>query len=165
MKKNKLLFLTTGTQEPFDRLVRAIDEVAHLTEWEIIVQAIPGEYIPTNFKSVEFMEPMEYEKILNRADIVISHAGIGIIMKCIEAKKTAVLLARDYKFKEHRNDHQIFTIEKIGGYDNIRIAKNVEDLKTILIELNKKSDKEIIRNELDASYAHLTEYAARFVGL
>ena len=39
-----MIFVTVGTQEPFDRLIKAIDELAAVVEEQIVVQAFESSY-------------------------------------------------------------------------------------------------------------------------
>ena len=60
-----MIFLTTGTQLPFDRLVRAVDEWAGGQEpgCEIFAQVLPAEqdpYQPKHFKTVARLSPADY---------------------------------------------------------------------------------------------------------
>ena len=53
-----MIFVTTGTQIPFDRLIKAIDDVyPYLGDVEIIVQVAQSGYKVENFTCHEFIPP------------------------------------------------------------------------------------------------------------
>ena len=85
-----MIFVTIGTQEPFDRLVRAIDEIASELEEDIIVQAPLKDYQPLNFKTFKFMDPGVFESNFKKADLIVSHAGMGTILLALELGKTKI---------------------------------------------------------------------------
>ena len=55
-----MIFCTIGTQAPFDRFVKIIDEVAAHLDEEIIAQVYKSEYVAQNIRTVEFLPPDEY---------------------------------------------------------------------------------------------------------
>jgi len=134
-----MIFVTVGTQEPFDRLVKAVDEVYNeLDDKDIIVQAPLESFKPQNFKTVKFIPPSEYSEIFERAALIIGHAGTGTIISALLKQKPLILMPRICKYGEHRNDHQLSTVQKFGSFDNIYIAENEIALKKILLEINPK---------------------------
>ena len=60
-----MIFVTVGTQIPFDRLIRMVDEIApQLNGEEIIAQSCNGDYVPVNFKTEQFIPPARFEQNL-----------------------------------------------------------------------------------------------------
>lgn len=51
-----MIFCTIGTQAPFDRFVKMIDEVAPALQEEIIVQTLKGSYAPQHVKVVGILD-------------------------------------------------------------------------------------------------------------
>lgn len=101
------IFVTLGTIRPyrFDRLVdtvlasiRASDEVV----WQL------GETtrtdLPGNFEQVYSDEQMT--RLIDWADIVVTHAGVGSALKILEAGKSPLLGVRDPSNHEHVDSHQ-----------------------------------------------------------
>lgn len=134
-----MIFVTVGTQEPFDRLIRAVDEVYNeLFDKDIFVQAPMANFQPKNFKPVRFINPSGYSEIFERADLIIGHAGTGTIISALLKQKPLIIMPRICKFGEHRNDHQLSTVQKFGLIDNIHVAENEIALKKLLNEVNSK---------------------------
>lgn len=134
-----MIFVTVGTQEPFDRLIKAIDEVYHeMEDRDLVVQAPLEDFEPKNFKTVQFIDPSEFSDIFERADLIIGHAGTGTILSALVKQKPLVIMPRICKYGEHRNDHQLSTVQKFGSFDNIHVAENEEALKKLLKEVSSK---------------------------
>jgi UDP-N-acetylglucosamine transferase subunit ALG13 len=118
-----LIFVTVGTEFPFDRLVRAMDDwaVAHPQE-TLLAQIGTGSYEPRHMTWHRRMGRAAYAEAVTAAEIVVAHAGIGSVVTAGEHGKPVVLLPRLARFGEQRNDHQIDTADKLGGRPGIRIA-------------------------------------------
>jgi len=125
-----LIFLTLGTQLPFDRLVEALDQAAIQLGEEVVAQIGYGQYKPQNFSSVEIMSPDDFEDTLSRARVVVSHAGIGTLLTGLKYEKPLVVMARRAAFGEHRNDHQLATVEEISQIEGVYVAEDSTDIVT-----------------------------------
>lgn len=53
-----MIFCTIGTQAPFDRFVRIVDEVAAHLDEEVIAQVYKSEYQAKNIQTVDFCRLM-----------------------------------------------------------------------------------------------------------
>jgi len=128
-RKGPVIFVVTGTQAPFDRLLSIIDKWAvSQNAYSIIAQTANSEINFKNMTCFSFMEPDIFNEYFNNADVIIGHAGIGTIIMALENKKKLVVFPRLVKYNEHRNDHQhhtAFGFEKLGL---INVAYNEKDL-------------------------------------
>jgi len=128
-RKGPVIFVVTGTQAPFDRLLSIIDKWAvSQNAYSIIAQTANSEINFNNMTCFSFMEPDIFNEYFNNADVIIGHAGIGTIIMALENKKKLVVFPRLVKYNEHRNDHQhhtAFGFEKLGL---INVAYNEKDL-------------------------------------
>jgi UDP-N-acetylglucosamine transferase subunit ALG13 len=128
-RKGPVIFVVTGTQAPFDRLLSIIDKWAinHDT-YSVIAQTANSEINFKNMTCFDYLEPDVFNEYFNNADVIIGHAGMGTIIKALENKKKLVVFPRLVKYNEHRNDHQhhtAFGFEKLGL---INVAYNEKDL-------------------------------------
>ena len=89
-----MIFLTVGTQFPFDRLVTAIDVAIDqsLLNIEIFAQIGESSYKPRNFEAVPFLKKTLFDKHFSEADSIISHAGMGIITMALEHRKPLIVM-------------------------------------------------------------------------
>ncbi|TVZ27531.1 UDP-N-acetylglucosamine transferase subunit ALG13 [Gillisia sp. Hel_I_86] len=134
-----MIFVTVGTQEPFDRLIKAVDEIIpELEDQEIIVQAPMKSYKPIHFKTFKFIDPIKYNMIFNRADFIISHAGMGTILSAMTTGKTLIIMPRLIKYGEHRNEHQLHTAKKFKSLNYINVVDDENELKAVLLGKNKQ---------------------------
>jgi UDP-N-acetylglucosamine transferase subunit ALG13 len=128
-RKGPVIFVVTGTQAPFDRLLSIIDKWAIKQDtYSIIAQTANSEINFKNMTCFDYLEPDVFNEYFNNADVIIGHAGMGTIIKALENKKKLVVFPRLVKYNEHRNDHQhhtAFGFEKLGL---INVAYNEKDL-------------------------------------
>jgi UDP-N-acetylglucosamine transferase subunit ALG13 len=128
-RKGPVIFVVTGTQAPFDRLLSIIDNWAvNQDTYSVIAQTANSEINFKNMTCFDYLEPDVFNEYFNNADVIIGHAGMGTIIKALENKKKLVVFPRLVKYNEHRNDHQhhtAFGFEKLGL---INVAYNEKDL-------------------------------------
>ncbi|UKJ07067.1 PssE/Cps14G family polysaccharide biosynthesis glycosyltransferase [Solitalea lacus] len=130
-----MIFLTIGTQEPFDRLIKAVDEIAEIIDRPIIAQVAKTSYVVKNMQAHEFVSPTEFNSYFNQAKLIISHAGMGTIITALEKEKPIIVLPRIAKLGEHRNDHQLATAKSFDKLKYIHVAYNEHQLKDKLLSL------------------------------
>ncbi len=134
-----MIFLTVGTQFPFDRIVQAVDDAFDdgLIDEEIFAQIGESSYRPRNFKSVTILEKRQYDKIFKEASCIISHAGIGTITMTLDNHKPMLVTPRLRKYGEVVNDHQKAIADEFEKHGHILVAYSVEELPEKLRELKK----------------------------
>lgn len=124
-----MIFITAGTQESFDRLIKVADELADLLpDVPIVAQALASTYRPNNVRVINFVTPVEFENYIKNASLVISHAGMGTIISALVHQKPIIVMPRLLKFKEHRNEHQLATALKLDQLQYINVAYNEKEL-------------------------------------
>lgn len=133
-----MIFLTVGTHEPFDRLVRAMDawcarqQASGHTLFGQIAERRPGDYIPKHFEWTPRLAPAEYAARFAEADLIVSHAGMGSILTALQSAKPIVILPRRAHLHETRNDHQFSTVKMLGSRPGIYVADNEVVLPSII---------------------------------
>jgi beta-1,4-N-acetylglucosaminyltransferase len=132
-----MIFLTVGTQFPFDRLVKAIDVIVGkgLINEEIFGQIGEGAYKPQNFQTVAFLEKNIFDDHLKNASGVIGHAGMGTIRSALEYNKPLLVMPRLSKYHEVVHDHQVAIAKKFEEQKHILVAYQKEDLPQKAMEL------------------------------
>ena len=102
------IFVTIGTYQPFDRLIKIMDLISlNHPNWEFISQIGNGSYVPVNMKYERILSEDQFDHIFNESDVIVSHAGMGTIISCLERNKPILTLPRIAKYGEHINDHQL----------------------------------------------------------
>jgi UDP-N-acetylglucosamine transferase subunit ALG13 len=152
-----MIFLTVGTQLPFERLIQCVDELCEKNpELEVFGQIGHCEYIPKHFKYNETLSIQEFNKLFLSADYVISHAGMGSILTALSNNKPILMMPRQVKFSEHRNDHQLGTAKNFSDKSGCYVFNNLIELEShysnllkndsIVSSVNKYAPDETISN-------------------
>jgi UDP-N-acetylglucosamine transferase subunit ALG13 len=151
-----LIFVTVGSNEPFDRLVKAMDEwSAELGYGDIFGQIGEGRYEPTHFPFVRTLTPHAYHDKLDAATIVVSHVGSGTIIGAVHSGKPMVLLPRRVDYHEVRNSHQLDSAHRLIGQPGIFIADQTADLPACIADALMAPALELAPND------HLTSLISR----
>ena len=66
-----MIFVTIGTQEPFDRLIKSIIKIAKVTDEQFIVQTPTYMSETKNVQFVDFLSPEEYLAVFKKSKLVI----------------------------------------------------------------------------------------------
>lgn len=132
-----MIFVTVGTQLPFDRMVRVVDTWAHLRgRDDVFAQIGPTEWRPSHIASVPFLEADECHRRIRDASLVVAHAGMGSILTALELGKPIVVMPRRSDLAEHRNDHQMATAKWFLAQGRIAVAMHEEELIARLDEVD-----------------------------
>lgn len=150
-----MIFVTLGTQDKdFSRLLKAIDkEIEKGTIKEkVIVQAGHTKYESKNMEIFDLIPTDEFNEIIEKCDLIITHGGVGNILSAIKKNKPVIAAARLKKFKEHTNDHQKQIIGEFSkqGYilelrDFGKVGKMIEKAKTFKAKKFKSNTKNMIK--------------------
>jgi len=112
-----MIFVILGTQDkPFTRLLKMLEE-ADIDE-KIIVQAGYTSFSSEKMEVRDYIPKPEFSKLIEEADLVIAHGGVGTIMECLKKGKKLLVVPRLSKYGEHQNDHQLEITETFAekGY-------------------------------------------------
>lgn len=104
-----MILVTLGTQDkPFTRLLDAIQKAINdgIIKEEVIVQAGHTKYESSNMKIFDLIPADEFDQLVKKCRILITHGGVGSITTGLKAGKIVIAAARLSKYKEHTNDHQ-----------------------------------------------------------
>ena len=104
-----MILVILGTQDKqFPRLLEAIDkEIEKGTiKDRVVVQAGQTKYESKNMEILGLLPEPEFNKLMDEADLIITHGGAGTILSAIKKGKRVIACARLAKYKEHHNDHQ-----------------------------------------------------------
>ena len=130
-----MIFLTVGTQEPFDRLVAAVDDWAAAHDVPVFGQLgalKPGSHRPQHFEWREFITADEYQQRLEASRLLVAHVGMGSIISALTYGKPLVMMARRASLGEHRNEHQLATAAKFQGRPGLHIAADAAELEPMI---------------------------------
>jgi UDP-N-acetylglucosamine transferase subunit ALG13 len=145
-----VIFVTVGTELPFDRLVRPIDEWASRTgRKDIFAQIGPSTLRPEHIEWANFIDASECRKRIADASVVIAHAGMGTILIARELGKPILVMPRRAALAEHRTDHQLGTVRELAARNAIVPVMDENELMAKLDNLDS----------LAASTDHISPFA------
>lgn len=127
-----MIFVATGTQFPFDRLIEYMDTWANSHETEVFAQIGEGNYQPQYANFETFISIEAYNQKIQQADLFISHAGMGNIISAKEHRTPIIVVNREAKLGEHRNDHQTEGLSWMGELDGVYTASTQQELYSLL---------------------------------
>lgn len=130
-----MIFVTVGTQAPFDRMIRVVDAWAKdHPEERVIAQIGESSYVPQHCKAVEMLSPQACRDLMKQAHVIVAHAGMGTILLALELGKPVIIMPRRAALGEQRNDHQLATAEQLSSLQLVKVAQDDESLLTCLTE-------------------------------
>lgn len=116
-----MIFVTVGTQpNGFLRCLKEVEKMIdtyQITE-EVVAQIGNTNFETNKFKTIPFTSVTEFDELISKASVVITHAGSGAIFGSIKAGKKIIAMARLHDFNEMADNHQTELIKKLseGGY-------------------------------------------------
>ncbi len=131
-----LILVLCGTQkQDFTRLLRLVEQVAD--QEEVVVQAGHNQYKTNKMKLFDFTSNDEMEKLYQKADLIVTHAGAGSILQGVKSQKRIIAVPRLKKYQEHVNDHQLELANKLEELGCILTYHDGEDF----LELYERAKK------------------------
>ena len=77
----------------------------------------------------------DFEALFQEADLVVTHAGMGNLLLCLERAKPFFMLPRLAGLREHRNDHQRDSADAISVRYGIPAFYEIEPLVEEIVGL------------------------------
>jgi UDP-N-acetylglucosamine transferase subunit ALG13 len=129
-----LIFVITGMHEhPFDRLVQAVDEYVRDGVFEdAYIQTGYSNYKPQHCPWSKAIDFEEFERIMERADIIITHGGAGSIAGALERNKPTIAVPRLKRYGEHNNDHQLELVSVLEKAGRILVVQDMLELPSVV---------------------------------
>lgn len=145
-----MIFVTTGTQLPFPRMIDTVAGIAADLSEEIIAQVGP-DTSARDFETHNTLAPAQFAEFFSRARVVVAHAGVGSILSARKFGKPVILVPRRHDLGEHRNDHQMATAAEVEGRTGIYVAWDEAQLRAHLAsaDLISASDGPLSAQALD----------------
>lgn len=143
-----MIFATVGTQLPYDRLIRALDEWAKCNpEMDVFAQIGVSTYKPRHMRWARMISAESFRDHLDASDAIVAHAGMGTIISGVELGKRIIVMPRRAEFGEHRNDHQLGTVKRMSHLRGLEVVNDSEQLANALDTETEISPKDMNGNE------------------
>ena len=144
-----MILVTLGTQDKsFERLLDAVQKQidnGNIKD-EVIVQAGHTKYKSKDMKIFDYLSIDDFNELLSKCDLLITHAGIGSILSALKLNKKVIAAARLKKFNEHTNDHQLQIIETFSKQGYIISLNDFDKLGEIIKNIKKFKPKKYVSN-------------------
>ena len=144
-----MILVTLGTQDKnFVRLLEKIDQLINngLIKDKVIVQAGFTKYNSENMEIFDLISQDEFNDLMDKADIIITHGGVGNIISALEKNKKVIAGPRLAKYGEHINDHQTQIIAKFNALGYIIGLQDVDELDDAVKQIKKFKPKKFVHD-------------------
>ena len=126
-----MILVTTGISgAPFDRLLRALDEIE--TDEELVVQHGPSHIRPMGATCISFLPFSRLSELIAASSTVITHAGAGSILISLSHGKRPIVVPRLPEYSEVVDDHQLVFARHLAQAGLATLAERPRDLGRIL---------------------------------
>ena len=157
-----MILVTLGTQNnSFHRLLEEVQkniDNGNIKE-EVIVQNGYTKFDSKQMKLIKEIPQDEFNKLIDQANLVITHGGVGSIISSLKMGKKVIAVPRLHQYGEHVNDHQkqiVKTFDEEGYIIGINEVSELEkaiekilNFKPKKYEANNKKMLSIIENFID----------------
>jgi UDP-N-acetylglucosamine transferase subunit ALG13 len=129
-----VIFVTVGTQLPFERLVGAVEEWAarQSPRPDVLAQVGGGRVDYPHLRCVRTLDGRAYADAIAGARLLVAHAGTGSILTALDCGVPVILLPRDAVRGEHRDDHQMQTARQMERMGLVTVAWSEHDLASLI---------------------------------
>ena len=132
------IFVTVGTDQHFDRMVKIIDQwAANNPAKEVFAQIGDANYQPSYIEHSKFLAPQEFVSQVESASLIIAHAGMGTILTALKHQKPILVMPKLASLGEHRNEHQTATAKHLSSQGKVNVVFNERSLLENLDNLDK----------------------------
>lgn len=133
-----MIFVTVGTDMPFDRMIKVIDRWAAETACsEVFAQIGRGGWQPHHIRFAEFLQPPQFVQAFTAARVILSHAGMGTILSALYYGKPILVMPKRACLGEHRSEHQLATAKRMLELGHVNVAFDEVELRDHLDHLDR----------------------------
>ena len=131
-----ILVLTGLERFPFNRLLAMIDEALRrgLLTPPVFAQAGTAADVPFGFPMERRVPPERLARLVREADLIITHAGVGSVVRSLNAGKPTIVVPRRRDLGEHIDDHQSAFADRMEKAGYVRVARTEEDFFRLLAD-------------------------------
>ncbi len=124
-----MIFVTVGTDLPFDRMMKVIDQWAGESgRRDLFAQIGKGGWKPAHMPYSELLPPVDFANRFKEASVIISHAGMGTILSALHQGKPILVMPKRASLGEHRSEHQVATARHMMELGNVNVAFDEREL-------------------------------------
>jgi len=126
---------------PFDRLARAVDELQRdgTCGEDFFLQLGASSYLPKHARFERYLSFGDVCEHIRQASVVITHAGAGSTLVCIQQGKHPVLVPRQPRYGEIVDEHQLPFADKFGQLGLATTVHEMPELAGAIAAVRGKS--------------------------
>lgn len=144
-----MILVLLGTQN--NSFHRLLEEIQKNIDNENIQEEVVVQKGYTKFESKDMTIydelPIEkFNELIEKADLVITHGGVGSIINSITRGKKVIAVPRLKKYNEHVNDHQLDIIQTFDEMGYIIGIQEVQQLGEAIKKVKEFKPKKYVKN-------------------
>ena len=144
-----MIIVLLGTQNnSFHRLLEEVQkniDNGNIKE-EVIVQKGYTKFESKDMTLYNKLPSDEINELIDKADLVITHGGVGSIITSIKKNKKVIAIPRLKKYKEHVNDHQMDIIKSFRDMKYIIGLDSVSELGDAIKNIKAFKPKKFVQD-------------------
>ena len=156
-----MILVLLGTQDKgFKRLLDAIQhqvDKGNIKE-KIVVQAGCTKYESKDMEVFDLIPNDELQELQKKANLIITHGGVGTIIECLQKGKKIIVAPRLKKYNEHVNDHQLQIVDTFTDMGYILPLKDFNMLGKLLAKTDKFHPK-----KFESNTVHLVKMIENYI--
>ena len=144
-----MILITVGSQKfQFNRLLEEVDKLVEkkVIKDKVFAQIGVSDYKPKNYEYKDFLTQDEFSKKMDESNLIITHAGTGVIVNAVKKEKKVIAIPRLAKYGEHVDDHQIQLINEFKELNFIEPVYEINELENAIKNIDKKKFNKYISN-------------------
>ena len=144
-----MILVTVGSQKfQFNRLLQKVDELIEkgIIKDKVFAQIGVSDYKPNHYEYIDFMTQDDFNKRLDECNLLITHAGTGVIVNAVKRGKKVIATPRLAKYGEHVDDHQIQLIQQFDELNFIEPCYDLEKLSDAISKTKTRKYKKYTSN-------------------
>jgi UDP-N-acetylglucosamine transferase subunit ALG13 len=124
-----MILVTVGMHtQPFDRLIRQMDQIAASTEEQVVMQIGHANYTPHHAEYFRFTTGDEMLRLYQEARVVVAHGGASAA-EILRSGTPLIAAPRLASLGEHIDDHQVDFVRAMERRGLVTAIYDLDDLK------------------------------------
>ena len=132
-----MIFVSVGTQKfPLDRLLKEVDLLIEnkVIDEDVFAQIGNSNYNPKNYRYERFLSPCDFEDVVKKSDLIVTHSGVATIITSLKNAKPVVVFPRLCKYGEHVDDHQVQIAHTFAEKKYVACCDDEDSLSEVIIK-------------------------------
>jgi UDP-N-acetylglucosamine transferase subunit ALG13 len=118
-----------NAKQPFSRLLEAVSAIVAELPKPIVVQHGNTPFFDASCERHAFLDRDSVSALMDRAELVVCHAGAGCVIEALRSGKTPVVMSRRREHGEHIDDHQVEFAKVLLQSGKALVVENPAELR------------------------------------